>query len=216
MILKQLNPIVQEDIARIVDKFYKNLEVESSLMHIIQDNSSVERLKKTLRIHISEMFAGVVDEAYVAKRIKIAQVHLRIGLQPKWYMAAFQDLLLSIMDLFAQHIQDFKEYQTAVKATTKILNLERDLSLIHSKMNILKFVMKQNSGDRSSIQKSQKHQIRLHLSSQTQQMQWTSLYQNLMRWRTCRKLERKFQHRSRKNRLAEKRIRDSTNTNEPN
>ncbi|MGG0527109.1 globin-coupled sensor protein [Bacillus pumilus] len=125
LILKQLNPIVQEDIARIVDKFYKNLEVESSLMHIIQDNSSVERLKKTLRIHISEMFAGVVDEAYVAKRIKIAQVHLRIGLQPKWYMAAFQDLLLSIMDLFAQHIQDFKEYQTAVKATTKILNLEQ-------------------------------------------------------------------------------------------
>lgn len=128
-ILKQLNPIVQEDIAHIVDKFYKNLEVESSLMHIIQDNSSVERLKKTLRIHISAMFAGVVDEAYVAKRIKIAQVHLRIGLQPKWYMAAFQDLLLSIMDLFAQHIQDFKEYQTAVKATTKILNLEQQLVL---------------------------------------------------------------------------------------
>ncbi|MEH7479426.1 globin-coupled sensor protein, partial [Bacillus altitudinis] len=98
-------------------------------MHIIQDNSSVERLKKTLRIHISEMFAGVIDESYVAKRIKIAQVHLRIGLQPKWYMAAFQDLLLSIMDLFAQHIQDFKEYQTAVKATTKILNLEQQLVL---------------------------------------------------------------------------------------
>lgn len=75
------------------------------------------------------MFAGVIDEAYVAKRIKIAQVHLRIGLQPKWYMAAFQDLLLSIMDLFANHIQDFKEYQTAVKATTKILNLEQQLVL---------------------------------------------------------------------------------------
>ncbi|MGP3739508.1 protoglobin family protein [Bacillus sp. 4A_MP2] len=86
-ILKQLNPIVQDEIEHIVDKFYKNLEVESSLMHIIQDNSSVERLKKTLRIHISEMFAGVIDESYVAKRIKIAQVHLRIGLQPKWYMA---------------------------------------------------------------------------------------------------------------------------------
>ncbi|MFP7228603.1 globin-coupled sensor protein [Bacillus altitudinis] len=128
-ILKQLNPIVQDEIEHIVDKFYKNLEVESSLMHIIQDNSSVERLKKTLRIHISKMFAGVIDESYVAKRIKIAQVHLRIGLQPKWYMAAFQDLLLSIMDLFAQHIQDFKEYQTAVKATTKILNLEQQLVL---------------------------------------------------------------------------------------
>ena len=46
LILKQLNPIVQNDIAHIVDKFYKNLEVESSLMHIIQDNSSVDRLKK--------------------------------------------------------------------------------------------------------------------------------------------------------------------------
>lgn len=128
-ILKQLNPLVQDEIEHIVNKFYKNLEVESSLMHIIQDNSSVERLKKTLRIHISEMFAGEIDEAYIAKRIKIAQVHLRIGLQPKWYMAAFQDLLLSIMDLFAHHIHNFNEYQTAVKATTKILNLEQQLVL---------------------------------------------------------------------------------------
>ncbi|MEI4791317.1 globin-coupled sensor protein [Bacillus sp. FJAT-53060] len=128
-ILKQLNPIVQDDIEQIVDTFYKNLEVESSLMHIIQDHSSVDRLKKTLRIHISEMFEGVIDEAYVAKRIKIAQAHLRIGLQPKWYMAAFQDLLLSIMELFSYHIQDFKEYQTAIKATTKILNLEQQLVL---------------------------------------------------------------------------------------
>ncbi|BBP88294.1 hypothetical protein BsIDN1_19120 [Bacillus safensis] len=190
----------QDDIAHIVDKFYKNLEVESSLMHIIQDNSSVDRLKKTLRIHISEMFAGVIDEAYVAKRIKIAQVHLRIGLQPKWYMAAFQDLLLSIMDLFANHIQDFKEYQTAVKATTKILNLEQQL-VLDTFQNEYSKIRDEAEEQQQELhtKKSQRLQIRLLRSSQTQQVRsTTSLSQNRMRWRTCHKLEHKFQHRSKK------------------
>lgn len=127
-VLSRLKPLVTEHIETIVTRFYQNLEHESSLMEIIHDNSSVDRLKKTLTIHIQEMFSGVIDEAFLEKRIRIAHVHLRIGLLPKWYLGAFQDLLLSMLKIFENALSD-EEYRRSVKAVTKILNIEQQIVL---------------------------------------------------------------------------------------
>ncbi|WP_431802579.1 protoglobin domain-containing protein [Halobacillus andaensis] len=67
-VLKSLQPIVRRNIAVIVDQFYENLAHEGSLIEIIKDNSSIERLKKTLRAHIQEMFNGLIDEQFIHKR----------------------------------------------------------------------------------------------------------------------------------------------------
>ncbi|MEC1418865.1 globin-coupled sensor protein [Bacillus haynesii] len=127
-VLSRLKPLVTEHIETIVTRFYQNLEHENSLMEIIHDNSSVGRLKKTLTIHIQEMFSGVIDEAFLEKRIRIAHVHLRIGLLPKWYLGAFQDLLLSMLTIFENALSD-EEYRRSVKAVTKILNIEQQIVL---------------------------------------------------------------------------------------
>ncbi|KKB75676.1 globin-coupled sensor protein [Bacillus sp. FSL M8-0052] len=127
-VLSKLKPLVSEHIETIVARFYQNLEHESSLMDIIHDNSTVDRLKKTLSIHISEMFSGIIDEAFLEKRIRIAHVHLKIGLLPKWYLCGFQDLLLSFLALFESALTA-GEYMRAVKAVTKILNIEQQIVL---------------------------------------------------------------------------------------
>ncbi|QRQ53451.1 heme-based aerotactic transducer HemAT [Bacillus subtilis] len=128
-VLEQLQPLIQENIVNIVDAFYKNLDHESSLMDIINDHSSVDRLKQTLKRHIQEMFAGVIDDEFIEKRNRIASIHLRIGLLPKWYMGAFQELLLSMIDIYEASITNQQELLKAIKATTKILNLEQQLVL---------------------------------------------------------------------------------------
>ncbi|UOR10854.1 globin-coupled sensor protein [Halobacillus amylolyticus] len=128
-VLKSLQPFVSENIEQMVSQFYKNLEHQESLMNMINDNSSVDRLKKTLTVHIQEMFNGVIDTNFVEKRKRIAAVHVHIGLEPKWYMCAFQDLLLSLMGIFEQAELDREQYSKAVRATTKILNLEQQIVL---------------------------------------------------------------------------------------
>ncbi|WP_181347443.1 globin-coupled sensor protein [Thalassobacillus sp. CUG 92003] len=128
-VLKSLQPIVKENITAIVDQFYKNLEHQASLLAIINEHSSVDRLKQTLNVHIQEMFNGVVDAAFIEKRKKIAAVHVNIGLLPKWYMCAFQDMLLSLTAIFERTIDDTTQFSQAMRATTKILNLEQQLVL---------------------------------------------------------------------------------------
>ncbi|MFC4403131.1 protoglobin domain-containing protein [Gracilibacillus xinjiangensis] len=127
--LKKIKPYIKENIEQIVGQFYNNLEHENSLMNIIQHNSSVARLKQTLTSHIQEMFDGQIDQQFYDKRVKIAHIHFNIGLEPKWYMCAFQDLLNSIMTILDEAIDGKKEFFQAISATSKILNLEQQLVL---------------------------------------------------------------------------------------
>lgn len=129
IIIKSLQPFVVANIDFIVEKFYKNLGYEASLVKTIHNNSSIERLKKTLRQHITEMFNGQIDETFLKKRINIARMHVKIGLQTKWYMCAFQDLFLSLTDLIEEHVQLKEEYFLAIKAVSKLLNLEQQIVL---------------------------------------------------------------------------------------
>ncbi|GAE37031.1 globin-coupled sensor protein [Halalkalibacter akibai] len=129
MIIRTLQPLVSQHLEEIVEQFYANLAKEQSLMNIINDNSTVARLKKTLTNHIFEMFSGQLNDAFVKQRSIIAHVHVRIGLEPKWYMCAFQDLLLSLIDMIDQHTVTKEEFKKSVSAVTKILNLEQQLVL---------------------------------------------------------------------------------------
>lgn len=70
-------------------------DILGDLLHnllLINEHSSVDKLKVTLRRHIQEMFHGVINDDYFEKRIKIARVHLNIGLHTTWYLGAFQRL----------------------------------------------------------------------------------------------------------------------------
>ncbi|MDM5222983.1 globin-coupled sensor protein [Peribacillus sp. NJ11] len=128
-IIRSLQDEVKEHLTQIVENFYKNLENESSLLKIISANSSIDRLKKTLHRHMFEMFSGTIDDAYIKQRYVIAQVHVRIGLQPKWYMSAFQDLLQSIIIHVMANIKNKEQYQDNILAVTKIFNLEQQIVL---------------------------------------------------------------------------------------
>ena len=108
-----------ENINEIVEQFYENLTNEPSLLKIINNNSTIGRLKKTLTQHISEMFDGIIDQSYIQKRIHIAHVHVKIGLQTKWYMCAFQDLLLSLSTIIEKNIVHKEDYFLAIRAVSK-------------------------------------------------------------------------------------------------
>lgn len=129
IIAKRLQPIVHENIESIVNQFYKNLENEASLTKIISDHSTIERLKGTLKSHILEMFNGQIDGEFVEQRKTIAKVHFKIGLQPKWYMSAFQGLLLSLITICENNITDKKMLIEAIRVISKLLSIEQQIVL---------------------------------------------------------------------------------------
>ncbi len=127
--IQLLRPFVQDNIDRIVGNFYGNLAYESSLIKIIEDNSTIERLKKTLSQHIIQLFSGKIDDDFVKQRHIIAHVHVRIGLQPKWYMLAFADLANSLYEIVLENTTNKDEYAVFSGAVSKVLSVEQVIVL---------------------------------------------------------------------------------------
>ncbi|SOB98690.1 heam-based aerotactic trancducer [Ureibacillus xyleni] len=124
-----LKPYVEKKIYEIVEQFYDALFAEDYLIKIINENSSMDKLKITLRQHIIEMFNGIIDDSYFIKRKRIAQVHVRIDLKTKWYIAAFQNLLISFIDIIEKNISDPIDQLNMIRAASKICNFEQQLVL---------------------------------------------------------------------------------------
>lgn len=124
-----LQPYIEKNISDIIDSFYDVLGMDSSLVGIINNHSTVERLKVTLKKHIYEMFGGVIDEEFIQKRERIARVHVYIGLPTQSYIAAFQNLNLSLMKYVQEYIPHAQDQFSILTAISKILNLEQQLVL---------------------------------------------------------------------------------------
>ncbi|TBL81282.1 globin-coupled sensor protein [Paenibacillus thalictri] len=128
-LLKALQPLIRSHIEEITSSFYDTVLGIDQLGRIIHQNSSVDRLRLTLETHISEMFNGIIDNEFIGKRLKIAKVHQSIGLKPKWYLGAFQNLQDKLLEVVHKEISNPEESLIVSKAITKLLNFEQQLVL---------------------------------------------------------------------------------------
>lgn len=126
---KVLQHYVQDDHKEIIDDFYDNLYKNPDLVKIIENNSTVERLKKTLRRHIIEMFSGEITEEFIERRKKIARIHLKIGLTQKWYIASFEKMFSGLMEMIVRNFEHEQDRFIAIKLVNKLLNLEQQVVL---------------------------------------------------------------------------------------
>lgn len=79
--------------------------------------------------HLMNILDCQIDEAYIAKRRKVAEVHVKIGLSVPWFISAIQVINNCLLELVAQNITDLKDALTIVSAVGKILNFEMLLIL---------------------------------------------------------------------------------------
>ncbi|WP_458414780.1 protoglobin domain-containing protein [Schinkia sp. CFF1] len=128
-ILKLMQPTIKENIDKMTTGFYDRVMEVPHLTDIINSYSSVNRLKQTLQSHLIEMFDGQINDVFVSKRERIAHVHVRIGLEPKWYMAAFNVLFEISQNIIHEHFNHPEERVMATNAVNKILNFEQQLVL---------------------------------------------------------------------------------------
>ncbi len=135
--LREMRTIVEQNADAIVDVFYDNIQKHPELMHIINSaGSSVERLKVTQRQYLLELFGGDYGEEYLQHRLRIGQVHHRIGLDPRWYLGSYSVYTVALVPLTRRRYPwDRARRRQAVAAITKLLSLDAQLAVdtyIHS------------------------------------------------------------------------------------
>ncbi|GED34755.1 EAL domain-containing protein [Brevibacillus centrosporus] len=128
-LIAKLRPVVVSQIDRITSSFYEAILDVDSLKQTVTKFTTVERLRQTLSNHLIEMFEGKIDSAFIEKRLKIAMVHQKIGLPPKWYMGSFQKLLNTLLQIIHEQSGILLETEGLREAVTKLLSFEQQIVL---------------------------------------------------------------------------------------
>lgn len=128
-VAQALKPLVDENITKIINEFYDNLENNPRLMAIIKEHSSIDRLKKTLNRHVSEMFSGIMNEAFIEKRKTIARIHVHIGLTQKWYIASFEKIFFNLLEIIRSNFETTEDQLLGINVVNKLINLEQQVVL---------------------------------------------------------------------------------------
>ncbi|PID14672.1 hypothetical protein CSV63_11295 [Sporosarcina sp. P34] len=155
-LLRALKDPMNDRIDEIVEAFYSSVTAVPKLSQMIETYTTTEYLRKTLAVHLAGLFDGVVDEAFLLNRSKVAGAHVRIGLEPKWYIAAFQNLHATMLNILFDLELGRAEEREMIVALSKILNFEKQLVLeafekstndaIHANQQEVKDSVKQQIG----------------------------------------------------------------------
>jgi methyl-accepting chemotaxis protein len=73
--------------------FYNHLSHWPQLTNMFSSPQRIEAAKALQIDHWKRLFSGKLDDAYFQSALKIGLVHARIGLEPRWYLAAYHRTL---------------------------------------------------------------------------------------------------------------------------
>ena len=90
--------IADANIDGLVHDFYRQQLVEPEIRAIIGDSDTFSRLKGAMRGYVLRLFAGNYDLNYANPRLRVGQVHARIGVPPKLYVSSLHLLEQLILE----------------------------------------------------------------------------------------------------------------------
>lgn len=86
---KGFTRLLLKTVPSILDKFYAHILTVPSLQQKIGNPQRIEQLKAAQLQHWTQMLTDQTSAIYGQSAAKIGQLHQKIGLEPRWYIAAY-------------------------------------------------------------------------------------------------------------------------------
>lgn len=113
-----------------MDLFYDHLFSNSTAASYLTDPELVERLKRTQRRYFESVLEARLDAAYVRDRLRIGQTHAEVGLEPQWFLGAYNQYMQFCFRRFALHCGDgLDDYVEGTLSLLKVILLDMGLAL---------------------------------------------------------------------------------------
>jgi len=118
--------VIEPNIEVLLASFYDKLLQDNAVRSVIDQGFSISRLKNTQKIYVLSLGKKFAKAAYFESRLKIGQVHLRIGIRPSLYQCAYRIL----QELLIQHIPaEHPQYSQLISFVLKITTLDMSLAI---------------------------------------------------------------------------------------
>ena len=124
-----LGPIKQSldaEFDQLLDRFYAHILKQPELHAMFSDKETMARARAAQkRYWLTHLFAKQFDAGQFEQAEKIAQAHLRIGLEPSWYMSGYCYMLNQFVELACScHKNDSVNASATIQAVNKLVFLD--------------------------------------------------------------------------------------------
>ncbi len=103
-LLRGLRPMLKQALPEITEAFYARLLDFPETAALLQDPTTVERLKHFQRNYLHSLTEGECDATYCANRMRMGQTHERIGLHPQWFLLAYSIYFQILAPIIQRHL----------------------------------------------------------------------------------------------------------------
>jgi hypothetical protein len=112
------------------ERFYDRLLANPHTAALLQDAKQLELLKGLQARYFAELLEGIYDKAYFEGRLRVGVAHQRIGLEPEWYLGAYNQYIQLTFPLFAKAFGDNLEKALPILLSLiKVIFLDIGLAL---------------------------------------------------------------------------------------
>lgn len=129
--LREAAPLLRSAVDDMVAAFYGRLGEIPSLTHLVGEHSSIQRLSATLRQYLLDFTDTRLDDAHVASRLRIAEVHDRIGLPVDAYIAQMSVLreqwMIAVLNAHRKGKRPPGQTAAWIAALDKVLSFDEGL-----------------------------------------------------------------------------------------
>ncbi len=94
--LARVRYLIEADLDQMIEAFYSFQTSIPEINSIIGDADTLRRLKMAQHQYILDLFSGCYDSHYINNRLRIGLVHKRIGVEPRFYLAALHHLKIRL------------------------------------------------------------------------------------------------------------------------
>ena len=127
IVLRRVLPRIERQVDGLVEAFYRQQLAVDAIAVLISDADTLERLAGAQRRYVLELFSGRYDTEYVRGRLRIGQMHKRIGVAPKLYLSAMLRLRNLLRDLIVAELPRREQHAPVLDALDKVMNFDTQL-----------------------------------------------------------------------------------------
>ena len=162
--LRELRPTILAHVDQILDGFYAHLLSFPQLRALLEPPGRLEKLRAAQRRYLDRLTRGEFDQAYFEESLAIGRIHQLYGVEPLWYIGAFQ-LLLSLLRPLVLQVAggDPQRFGALIESLTRALNLDIQLvveTYIASKEERLKQTNQELQQALARLQQTQQQLVR--------------------------------------------------------
>ena len=130
LLLAEFKPLLLKNIDSILESFYSHIAETPETAKIFSAHSIGHAKAKQKEHWLNNVFSANFDDHYIETAVKIGKVHEKIGLEPRWYLAAYAFSITKMIEVAVNHYRFRpKRINQMIAAINKVAFLDMDLAL---------------------------------------------------------------------------------------